>query len=273
MSLTEQDQYVLGYRSEEQRRLQRQAEELAAESHWLLDQLGDLVGSRIVEIGCGPRGCLDILAARAGPSGSVVGVERSPEAVAMARQLLVERNLANVEVLERDARATGLPRASFDVATSRLVLVNIPRPEEVVAEAVALVRPGGWLAFHEADYVSLVCDPPLKAWTALVDLIVAYSERNGIDPFVGRKLPRLLREAGVSEVVTKPIIRTYPAGHPRRRLLLDFADNLTTRVLAQGLVSEPDLAEMKSALAQHLDDPDTFVVSHLGIQAWGRSPA
>ena len=45
-----------------------------------------------------------------------------------------ENKLANVEVLNCDARATSLPRGAFDLATARLVLVNIPEPEEVVAE-------------------------------------------------------------------------------------------------------------------------------------------
>jgi ubiquinone/menaquinone biosynthesis C-methylase UbiE len=74
-----------------------------------------------------------------------VGVERSAEAVALAGTLIAQRNLQNVDGLEADARSTGLPRASFDVVTSRLVLVNVPHPDRIVAEAVALARPGAGL--------------------------------------------------------------------------------------------------------------------------------
>ena len=163
--MTEQDPYVLGYRQAEQERLQQQAQQLAHESSWLFDEIAVTRGARVVEIGCGPHGCLDLLSERVGPAGRVVGVERSAEAVALARRLISQRNLGNVDVLEGDARSTGLPRASFDFVTSRLVLVNVPQPEQIVAEAAALVRPGGWVAFHEADYVSHVCDPPSAAWT------------------------------------------------------------------------------------------------------------
>jgi hypothetical protein len=110
----------------------------------------------------------------------------------------------NVEVLERDARSTGSPPSSFDLVTSRLVLVNIPRPEQVVSEAVALAKPGGWVAFHEADWVCHLCDPPLGAWTALVDLFLRYSERNGVDPYIGRRVPRLLRDAGITTSRSTP---------------------------------------------------------------------
>jgi hypothetical protein len=150
------------------------------------------------------------------------------------------------------------------------VLVNVPQPEQIVAEAAALVRAGGWVAFHEADYVSHVCDPPLDAWTRLVELLESYSEKNGIDPFIGRKLPRLLRDAGLVEVRVNPIVHIYPPGHGRRSILLDFAENLSERILAQKLVGERELTDMKAALGRHLANPDTLVVSHLFFQAWGR---
>jgi trans-aconitate methyltransferase len=79
--MTESEQYVLGYRRAEQERLQRQAQQLAHESNSLFDRIGVAAGARVVEIGCGPEGCLELLAKRVGPSGTVVGVERSQDAV------------------------------------------------------------------------------------------------------------------------------------------------------------------------------------------------
>lgn|SRR5262245_19189270 len=268
--MKEPDQYVLGYRPEEQERLQQQAQQLAHESGWLFDQIGLASGAKVVEIGCGPHGCLELLAERVGLTGQVVGIERSQDAVDLARKLINERSLSNVEVFCRDARSTELPRSEFDLATARLVLVNVPEPQKILAEAVALVRPGGWVAFHEADWIAHVCDPPSATWTRIVELFVAYSERNGIDPFIGRKLPRLLREAGVVDIRVNPIFHVYPPGHPRRRILLEFAENLSERILTQKLAGEPELMELKDALWHHIEDPGTLVVSHLFFQAWGR---
>ena len=118
-----------------------------------------------------------------------------------------------------------------------------------------------------------MCDPPSEAWNTIVELFVAYSKQNGIDPFIGRKLPRLLREAGVDDVCVNPIVHVYPSGHPQRTLLLDFAENLSERILAQRLTDERELTELKRALRRHIDDPGTLVVSHLFLQAWGRKPA
>ena len=267
--MSERDQYVLGYRRAEQERLQQQAQQLAHESSALFDQIDVRPGARVVEIGCGPHGCLEILAERVGSSGSVVGVERSQDAVDLARKLIGERGLKNVEVFCRDARSTELPRASFDLATARLVLVNVPEPQEIVAEAVALVRPGGCVAFHEADWIAHVCDPPSDAWSTLVELFIRYSQKNGIDPFIGRKLPRLLRDAGLVDVRVNPLIHVYPPGHGRRSILLDFAENLGERILAEKLIEERELTDLKTALQRHIDNPGTLVVSHLFFQAWG----
>ena len=201
--------------------------------------------------------------------GHVIGVERSDDAVQMARAMVGERGLGNVEIVHRDARATGLPRGEFDLVTSRLVLVNVPQPEEIIAEAVALAKTGGIVAFHEADYVAHVCDPPLAAWDRAIEVLNTYSSSAGIDLFIGRKLPRLLRDAGVGEIEVRPLVHVYPPGHGRRTILLDFVENLSGRLVETDSVAPDELEALKRSLRQHLDDPNTVVVSHLFLQAWG----
>src|SRR6202166_1618435 len=264
------DQYFLGQSSAEQRRLQKQAEELAGESAQLFDQIGIAPGSRVADIGCGPQGCLDLLSTRVGPTGSVVGVEMNDHAVQLARDFLAARGINNVEVRQGNAADTGLPRESFDMATARLVLVNIPEPEKIVSEMAALVRPGGVVALHEADWIAHVCDPPLPAWDRLRQVLDNYAEAKGMDLYVGRRIPRLLRNAGLIEVKVNPLIHIYGPDHTRRPIFLNFVNNLRDRILAEGLISQGEFAESISSVERHLSEPETLVVSHLFIQAWGR---
>jgi SAM-dependent methyltransferase len=207
-----------------------------------------------------------------GASGSVVGVERSEEAVALARKFVVERSLRNVEVLCGDARSAGLPNGSFDLVTARLVLVNVPRPEQIVYEAIALARPGGSVAFHEVDWAAMICDPPSHAWTTLIGLFISYTESNGIDLFIGRKLPRLLRIGGLVDIRVTPIVHVHPPGDPRRTILLDFAENLRERILSQNLVAEATFDDLREELRRHIHDPETLVVHGPYLQVWGRKP-
>ncbi|MEJ8821754.1 methyltransferase domain-containing protein [Variovorax humicola] len=264
--------YLLGYRQAEQDRLERQALELAEESDWLFDQIGVGDGWRVVEVGCGPRGCLDLLSRRVGATGRVVGVERSTEQAETARRFVADRPLPNVEVLAADVRASDLAAGAFDLATARLVLVNVPEPRQIVAEMVRFVRPGGFVALHEADAAFQRCEPPHPAQTRLLQLLDAYAQANGIDRFVGLKVPGMLREAGLLDVRVNPLIHVYPLAHGRRMLLLDFVENARSRLVDSGLVGEDDLEMLTTALRRHLEDPATLVVSSLFIQAWGRVP-
>jgi SAM-dependent methyltransferase len=265
------DPYFLGYSEDEQIRLERQADELAADSQMLFDRVGIAHGARVIEMGCGPRGCLELLSHRVGRSGHVVGLECNAEQVARARRFVAKRGLVNVDVLQGDASTTGLPDGAFDVAAARLVLVNVPQPEAIVAEMVRLVRPGGHVLLHEADCIAhLMCDPPLPAWHRLFDLLNRLASLHGIDRFIGRKVPRLLRQAGLLDVQVQPLMHAYPPGHGRRSVLLDFVLNVRARLLEARLVDQEDVDAAIAAFRQHLENPETEVYSAIQVQAWGR---
>jgi SAM-dependent methyltransferase len=266
------DQYFLGHSTTEQRRLQQQAQELAPDSVRLFDRVRLSAGWRVVEIGCGPQGCLEILSERVGAEGSVVGVEVSEEAVALARAFVSRRRLGNVDVRHADGRATGLPRDTFDLATGRLVLINVPAPEQIVAEMAALVKPGGTVALHEADWRMALCDPPLPAWDLLSDAFLTYSRANGIDLLVGRRLARLLRGSGLTDVHFDPVVHVYEVTHSRRSIFPQFARNLRQRILASGIMTQTEFDGCVEALERHLADPLT-VVMWTHFQAWATKPS
>jgi len=262
--------YLLGHSEDEERRLRSQAEELRQESARLFDRLDIAAGSWAVDLGCGPQGVLDLLSERVGSTGHVIGVEKNQGSVAIAKRFVVDRRLGNVAVVQADARATRLPAATFDLVHARLVLVNIPHVEAVVREMVRLARPGALVVSHEADYLSHFCDPPSRAWDCLFDVFKRYSYANGIDLFVGHRTHRLFREAGLLDIEVNPLIHVYPHGHNRRAIFWHFLQNVRDRILEQELIAESEFDELMAQLKEHLDRPDTLVVSHLFFQVWGR---
>lgn len=189
-----------------------------------------------------------------------------------AQQCVADNHFTSVEVLHADARRTGLPEQSFDLATARLVLVNVPEPEVLVQEMVRLVRPGGMVALHEPDSTTQRCDPPLPAHTRLLEVLNTYAEMNGIDRTIGPRVPRLLREAGLVDIRVNAVVHEYPLGHSRRMLLLEFVENARRRILDQKLIGEVELNELTADLKRHLEDPETLVLSSVFVQAWGRRP-
>jgi hypothetical protein len=68
------------------------------------------------------------------------------------------------------------------------------------------------------------------------------------------------------------VIHVYPHGHNRRAIFWDFLENVRDRILEQRLITESEFCELMAELKEHLDRPDTLVVSHLFFQVWGRKP-
>jgi SAM-dependent methyltransferase len=161
---------------------------------------------------------------------------------------LTRETLVGAEVIEADARRTGLPPASFDLVHARTLLVTIPEPAEVLAEMVRLARPGGWVASQEPDAEHAICYPELPAWTRLHELFQTSFGRNGADLLIGRRLAELYREAGLRDVQVQAWARAYPAGHTRRTVLADLVRSLRPMIVELGLANERELTEVDQAV-------------------------
>lgn len=265
--------YALGSSPAERDRLRRQSEELRAHSAALLDRIGVERGWKAIDLGCGPSGIIEMLAERVGPQGNVTGLDLNSANVALAHQFADEHRLTNVELAEGDARRTGLPPASFDLAHARTLLINIPDPAVVVAEMVRLVRPGGWVAVLEPDGGGSLCYPPHPAWDRLSQIFWSASQAEGGDLQVGRRLPELFRQAGLADIGVEAKADIYPLGHSRRTVRPDLVRSMRPKILERAIASEQELDQVDRAVREHLDNPDTLVLPHLLFLAWGRKPA
>lgn len=267
------DVYALGRDPEETGRLLRQAAELRRESVALLDQVGLGPGQQVIDLGCGPCGVLDLLADRVGPGGLVVGLDADPAHVAMAAAFAADRGLGNVEVMAGDARRTGLPSGSLDLVHARLLLANVPDPEEVLAEMVRLARPGGWVAGLEPDAEFSLCYPGNPGYDRVWELFRAAFSRHGADPLIGRRLAGLYRQAGLEDVGVAVRAGVYLAGDSRRMVGPDLMRTVRPAILDLGLAGQEELDELDRTVRAHLDDPRIVVMPHLSFLAWGRKPS
>jgi ubiquinone/menaquinone biosynthesis C-methylase UbiE len=101
-------------------------------------------GESVLDVGCG-TGTLALAAKRvAGAEGSVVGVDASPDMIALAT---AKASRTRSDVAFRAAAAERLPfaDATFDVVLSTLMLHHLPAPlrRECVREARRVLAPGG----------------------------------------------------------------------------------------------------------------------------------
>jgi SAM-dependent methyltransferase len=264
--------YMLNGTATEDRRLRAQSKTLRGHTEELLDRVGLRAGAQVLHLGCGPGGAIDLLAARVGPAGRVIGADLDLDHLVSARDLADERGLTNVTLVRLDARHTGLPPEAFDLVHARLLLVDIPEAGEVVAEMARLAAPGGWVALLEPDASLRACYPPHPAWQELTALLAEAYRAYGAEPDIGRRLPSLLRGAGVVDVGAEARADVCRVGHPQRTVMLDIVQNMRARILDVQLVSERELDELDRAAREHLEDPDTLIVPVTYFMAWGRRP-
>jgi SAM-dependent methyltransferase len=267
----ESNEYILGVNEDERTRLLAQAELHAPEARVLLDRVGVAPGWRTIDVGCGPLGVLDLLAERVGPTGTVVGLDRDERMLAMAARSLAERELQHVRLVQAPADETGVSE-SFDLCHARLVLVHAPNPSEVVAEMVAITRPGGWVALEEIDWISWVCEPPHPAFERLVGALTRVWARAGLDVHIGRRAEGMLRSAGLDGVEACAHQKLCRPGDLNQRMILGFAAIARERLVAADEFTAAQLDELVAELAEHLARPGTVVLDKLLFQAWGRKP-
>ena len=115
----------------------------------LVELAGVKPGDSVLDVGCG-TGSLAIEAGKmVGPTGSVVGIDPSPEMIGRAKGKA--RRLANVRFEIAPAQSLPFADASFDVVTSSLVLHQLP-PDSlhaVKAEVARVLKPGGRIGISD----------------------------------------------------------------------------------------------------------------------------
>jgi SAM-dependent methyltransferase len=94
-----------------------------------------------------------------GPSGSVVGIDPSADAVAAAEGRVLDRGLQQIRFEVSSAEAFSSTER-FDAVIGRYVLIHQAIPADLVRAARRHVRPGGVIGFHEIScYRGFQCLP------------------------------------------------------------------------------------------------------------------
>src|SRR6266851_4152663 len=111
----------------------------------LLAEAHAALGERVLDVGCGPGATTLPYAAAVGPTGHVTGIDISEPMLAVARTRVAEQGLSNVTLVLADAQVHPLPRASFDLVTSRFGVMFFAEPTAAFGNLCGALRPRGRL--------------------------------------------------------------------------------------------------------------------------------
>jgi SAM-dependent methyltransferase len=188
---------MLGHSPREIQRLMHQAALLRPTTQRLLRSAGARPGMHVLDLGCG-AGDVSLLAAElVGPSGSVVGVDRSSEALVFASQRARAADLRHVEFRQGAAEAFSSPEL-FDLVIGRFVLVHQVDPVALLRNAARLVRPGGVVVFQEPNLHGAFLSLPRVALWEQVGEWVLLAFRMGLrHPDAGGRLIEHFARAGL----------------------------------------------------------------------------
>lgn len=265
--------YVLGHAPDEIRRLMNQAAILRPITERLLRSAGLQPGMRVLDVGCG-AGDVSMLAAElVGPSGSVVGIDRSPQALTTARGRAQAARLGNI-VFNEATLQFHKDTAAFDCVVGRYVLVHQADPAAFLRTAARFLRPGGIVAFHEIDVVHTPGScPPVRSWDVAMEMLYS-AARYGVASYdAGVRLTEHFFNAGLPQPT---MFCEVPIANGENSLLYAWvADSLRSfspQLVRMGILTDQDAigAALEAELRTAVLDAHSQAEALPQICAWTR---
>lgn len=213
-------------------------------------------GLRVLDCGCGP-GTISMGLARLVAPGEVVGIDREPSQLELARNNAHAHGVTNVRFETASVYELPYPDSSFDLVFSHALFEHLKEPSRALREFWRVLKPGGMVALRSPDWGGFLISPETPALNDAVEYFKFLQSQNGGNVYVGRTLKALLNTAGFTEISATA---TYECCEP----LSYITDFLATRIeesvsrdeaIERGWSTEARIAEMGAALRGLSQEP------------------
>jgi ubiquinone/menaquinone biosynthesis C-methylase UbiE len=195
---TRAPEYVLGYSSSERERLIAQSDFIGDLTADVFRRSGLDTGMRVLDIGSGAGDVALLAGGIVGRTGSVLGVDRSAESIALAQERVRSMGLGHVTFRQAELAELELDD-QVDALVGRLVLMYVPDCENVLRRLLRFVKPGGVVVFHEIEIGLARSVPPCPLFDATVGQVRDTFSRAGFETNMGSKLLPLFRQLGLQD--------------------------------------------------------------------------
>lgn len=164
-------------------------------------------GMSVLEPGAGPGFITEQLLSML-PNSQITVVERDPVLAEKATAYLQGTHDGRLQIIEASIMDTGLPDNAFDFAYARYLFQHLPDPVGAAKEILRVLKPGGKLVIADPDEKLHIWDPQEEPEVAAIgERYIEKHAAQGGNRHVGRRLPRILRDAGFINLDTEALVR------------------------------------------------------------------
>jgi SAM-dependent methyltransferase len=267
---TESD-YVLGTNEEEVERLGLQHRVWRPTTLECWRRAGITVGSRVVDVGCGPGYATIDLAEIVGRNGEILAIERSPRFLKNAQNRSAALGLTNIRFRQADLMDDSLGETGFDASWCRWVACFVSDPQKLIAKVAAALREGGVAIFHEyIDYKTWRFAPRKPAHESFVEAVMSSWRANGGEPDVGACLPSWLKVAGLRVIDIRPRVLTIAPNEYAWQWPASFIESNLTRLRELGRVTADWAESVRKEFAEAEADPTAICITPLFVEIIAR---
>ena len=160
-----------------------------------VDLLQLTAGEVVLDVGCGTGLCFSYLQHRIGPTGRIIGIDRSAEMLAQAEVRCARYGWRNITLIESDADSADI--RGFADAALFCAAHDVLQSASAIGNVLSHVRPGGRCAAVGAKWA-----PP---WLAGLNVLTVLLHRPYVSSFAGFDKPwavlmRFLPELQITEL-------------------------------------------------------------------------
>jgi ubiquinone/menaquinone biosynthesis C-methylase UbiE len=248
----------------------------------IVNQLPLSSNLRVLDLACGDGFYTRRIADRLGPGGAITGVDINRAYLSEAgEEASCQIGRAQIDFIAASFDHLPFRDGTFDLVWCAQSLFTLPDPVAAIRHMVRVVRRGGIIAVLENDTLHEVCLP----WPVYLELPLRAAElrffleesQNSSKYYVGRRLPKVLAEAGLEPMglATHAFDRQAPLGEAEKALLRGYLKTVVARVsphLEARLLQELHQLVDPGSPTNMLEQPH-LTVTWLNVLALGRKPA
>jgi len=281
-------EYALGHSSRELDRLSFQGNVLGPYTRDFLVRAGLKEGMRVLDVGSGGGDVSFLAAELVGPEGSVLGVDRSAEAVERARTRAIRCNIhgedgptkTSAKTMSPVAFAVGDPASMhfdrpFDAIIGRFVLMYQEDPAASLRNMLRNVQEGGLVAFQELDSTTCRSWPAGPVFDEAARWLMEALRRSGARTELGLEIHSLFLDCGLP--APKMRIDAVVSGEEDSAVFLLVAEAVRSLVptlekLKIASAAEVQIDDLAERMREEVVAKRGVAMSYGLVGAWARKP-